>query len=703
MRTEEFIKLLAEPYTVQDLEVDDLRELASQYPYSQVIQLLYGLRLRYSSAHLFNQQLGRAAALSNDRSVLFELFESKSKLVSQPTKLSVVADESEDSSAVLDNDSEEKALLAEDEAKTIKVERKELDAALQESEEEGTSEYKEPPVELQVKEDTVVEETTSPQIDKPEEPEPIESENQDALDSVPEGLSDLSPQDRVKAILARNKAIREQFEQERKGLGEKLFSKSEESSEGQSAADENLAGESVSDEPIDIASLVQRRHEAQFGKNIEEPEEAPQSDPQGPQAQTEESLQEDRKQQEEQEEQQEDLLHEERSPELIEDRGAEPEIEHSEVEEEIASPAPVDQEESTLMEEVLASEKEPQTESEILHEEIEEDVSAEAALEEEGEEELEPANPKPVVDKEDKGDIALSARIRIIRDRLEALKNSNALSEDELQVLMEEHKRLESLMSELPVDEEHVFDVEFESEQETSESGPMKFEIDALLEDAKETQRIEAGPEELAETEEELEAVAEQSDELDDQIERIQRLAAELKTEIGSGQELNQKLESDQERQSALEDHSEEQFENETSFEPEIPSDSQQDEEELSFSEWLRKIREGSVPVEEESGPREEIKAKVDLLDSFVDKLPALKKKGRAGEMPAPTVNNPSPAREESEGMGMVTETLAKVYIRQKHYKKAIQAYEILKLKYPEKSTFFASQILEIKKLAKSN
>ena len=188
MRTEEFIKLLAEPYTVQDLEVDDLRELASKYPYSQVIQLLYGLRLRYSSAHLFNQQLGRAAALSNDRSVLFELFESKSKLVSQPTKLSVVADEPEDSSAVLDNDSEEKALLAEDEAKTIKVERKKLGASLQESEEVGAPEYKEPPVELQVKEDTVVEETTSPQIDKPEEPEPIESENQDALDSVPEGL-----------------------------------------------------------------------------------------------------------------------------------------------------------------------------------------------------------------------------------------------------------------------------------------------------------------------------------------------------------------------------------------------------------------------------------------------------------------------------------------------------------------------------------
>ena len=56
----------------------------------------------------------------------------------------------------------------------------------------------------------------------------------------------------------------------------------------------------------------------------------------------------------------------------------------------------------------------------------------------------------------------------------------------------------------------------------------------------------------------------------------------------------------------------------------------------------------------------------------------------------------------EDQGSGLVTETLAKVYIRQKHYKKAIQAYEILMLKYPEKSSFFASQISEIKKLANS-
>jgi hypothetical protein len=50
-----------------------------------------------------------------------------------------------------------------------------------------------------------------------------------------------------------------------------------------------------------------------------------------------------------------------------------------------------------------------------------------------------------------------------------------------------------------------------------------------------------------------------------------------------------------------------------------------------------------------------------------------------------------------------MTETLAKVYLEQKKYNKAIQAYEILILKYPEKSSFFADQINEIKNLQQNN
>jgi len=45
----------------------------------------------------------------------------------------------------------------------------------------------------------------------------------------------------------------------------------------------------------------------------------------------------------------------------------------------------------------------------------------------------------------------------------------------------------------------------------------------------------------------------------------------------------------------------------------------------------------------------------------------------------------------------LTTETLAKIYIDQGYYERAIQAYKILCLKYPKKSVFFANQIKSIK------
>ena len=51
----------------------------------------------------------------------------------------------------------------------------------------------------------------------------------------------------------------------------------------------------------------------------------------------------------------------------------------------------------------------------------------------------------------------------------------------------------------------------------------------------------------------------------------------------------------------------------------------------------------------------------------------------------------------------LMTETLAKVYLEQKKYKKAIQAYKILSLKYPEKSGFFADRIKAAQKIQQEN
>ena len=46
-----------------------------------------------------------------------------------------------------------------------------------------------------------------------------------------------------------------------------------------------------------------------------------------------------------------------------------------------------------------------------------------------------------------------------------------------------------------------------------------------------------------------------------------------------------------------------------------------------------------------------------------------------------------------------MTETLAKLYQSQKNYEKAIQAYKILILKFPEKNSYFANQIKKINSL----
>ena len=126
--------------------------------------------------------------------------------------------------------------------------------------------------------------------------------------------------------------------------------------------------------------------------------------------------------------------------------------------------------------------------------------------------------------------------------------------------------------------------------------------------------------------------------------------------------------------------------------------------EKYSFEEWLQLskihpiVRENIVPKEEITTTIDpEKQKKLALIDKFIEanpKIPPIKKE-------AESIFKFEPSSENSPYL--MTETLARVYLEQHKYDKAIQAYEILILKYPEKSSFFANRISDIKILQQNN
>jgi tetratricopeptide (TPR) repeat protein len=86
-----------------------------------------------------------------------------------------------------------------------------------------------------------------------------------------------------------------------------------------------------------------------------------------------------------------------------------------------------------------------------------------------------------------------------------------------------------------------------------------------------------------------------------------------------------------------------------------------------------------------------------ELIDKFIIANPRIEPQKDKSYVPDDDISKPY----VEEAGGLVTETLAKIYINQGYYSRAMDIYEKLSLKFPEKSSYFASQIEKVKEYIK--
>lgn len=108
-----------------------------------------------------------------------------------------------------------------------------------------------------------------------------------------------------------------------------------------------------------------------------------------------------------------------------------------------------------------------------------------------------------------------------------------------------------------------------------------------------------------------------------------------------------------------------------------------------------------NVPLRDNDARFTEIKdagilSQADLIDRFIIANPRIEPIRDKKDIP--TEDRSAPLYDES---GFVTETLAKIYVSQGYYSRAIDIFERLTLKFPEKSSYFAAQIEKVKEYLK--
>ena len=117
----------------------------------------------------------------------------------------------------------------------------------------------------------------------------------------------------------------------------------------------------------------------------------------------------------------------------------------------------------------------------------------------------------------------------------------------------------------------------------------------------------------------------------------------------------------------------------------------------MDYTTYLMK----ESPIGEDTAGKEEPRMKgQDLIDSFLENSEEQPLISSVVEEEEEILDK---IEEETEDESYFTETLAKIYVKQQRYSKALEIITRLNLKYPEKNAYFADQIRFLEKLIINN
>ncbi|MDR9441109.1 MAG: hypothetical protein RI842_00175 [Schleiferiaceae bacterium] len=589
---ETVIHLLQNPRKVADYPEDELRQLAEAYPYSQPLQLLYAARLRYSNEHLFQRQLGRTALITNDRSVLFELFEEEAPLQEQAQQVSESRERDEVKPAEWAPASRPKETAPEEEAIRPETAPSPPESApnTPSAADESAPPASEPVDQPTTEQESVAEAPQWQAEETPKEEPPAEESSSLAAETTP------SPEEPAPGTEKDRSSERPPRPTARE-------------------SGQQLAQDQLSERMRAILEknrlLRQRQHREQIQDEEAPPEESDSLEGKAPPEEAEAS-----------------------AGALLSKGELTPEPENT------TTPEPEKSEETAAR-----SDEASETASEATGPDPEDHPTSSTASLGETSPDDERESDAPSEGKEDS---ALDQEFLEIEALIDQYRQ-----EDVPRLVDEPSTALDQEQS--PAEEAESSSEERSSEAPAAEKEGQPHSFTYWL------KRLSGTPPKAPSTQDETPASSS---------------AAEASPAPSSSASI----------------------EDSPPAEPSRSSSSDEDRASAGTS---------AQASEEKEAEDLSMEDKLQLLDAFVEKLPELKKKKPGGPPPPedkPAPNRPlkTPDRPKEVDGALVTETLAKVYIRQKHYKKAIQAYEILKLKYPEKSSFFAGRIAEIKELTNS-